>query len=163
MAGGNCFLKKEEIIMMNELWMKILVVVIFALCGLFYGLSHRATEERCGLKMPLVVIIAAVAGCAGWFLLGLNGMMWQAIIAIDVLIVNIFDKKFSQLSFATVALFFIKLLFYISAGRFGRVEAAWWTIGAILAFIIALMTLYKATITELDHAHTEEQCHNHNV
>lgn len=146
--------------MMNELWVKILVVIVFAICGLFYGLSHRVTEERGGLRMPLVVIIAAVAGCAGWFLLGLNGMMWQAIIAIDVLIVNIFDKKFSQLSFATVALFFIKLLFYISAGRFGRVEAAWWTIGAMAAFIVALLTLYKTTVSRSDHSCNEEHCHH---
>ena len=142
-----------------NLWMKILVIVVFVACGFFYGLGHKATEERGGLKTPLIVIVAVATGCAGWLLLGLESMVWQTVTTIAVLAVNIFDKKFSQISFTVIALFFVKLLFDISAGRFGQVEAAWWVIGAMVAFIVALMALYKTTIVGPDHD-TEEHCHH---
>ena len=143
MAEENVF-EKGGIYMMNEIWVKILVVVVFMACGYFYGLSHKVNEKKGGLKTPMIVIMAIIAGCAGWFLLGLENIVWQIVIVLAVLLVGItFDRKLYQVSFAVTALCFIKLLLGIAAKQFGFTAAAWWIIMVAVVFAINLFIVYS--------------------
>ena len=132
--------------MMSELWMKILVAVIFAACGYFYGLSHKATEKSGGLKMPLIVIMTIVAGCAGWLLLGLESILWQAVIIVALMLLStLLDKRLWEISFAAASLALTKILFGVAARQFIHNTAIWIIVVGIVIFTINLFIVFKAS------------------
>lgn len=132
--------------MMNALWMKILVVVVFMACGYFYGLSHKVNEKNGGLKMPMIFMVAAVAGCAGWFLLGLESILWQAVIIVALMLLStLLDKRLWEISFAVVSLTLIKIFFGIAARRFIHNTAIWLIVVGVVIFAINLLIVFKAS------------------
>lgn len=135
--------------MMNQLWVKVLVVVVFAACGYFYGLSHKVTEKHGGLKMPMIFMITAVAGCAGWFLLGLEGVVWQATIVAGLMMLSaLLDKRLWEISFAVVSLTLTKILFGIAARHFIHNTAIWLIVVGAVIFAINFIVVFKASLCD---------------